>query len=261
MPVFRPGGGWGWGGVFSQTVMLLSLILTDKERRQLDGSGGEGDTVLNESSAPPIKSSETERDAQGCCRQQQTPLLSDAVAQLDEHDEVTGKAGDRGPIYPVEGTGSGSSLPPGGDSNGVCSGERGEENSKRFPNKGPELAATKRRRLEESKRGASSGGNFAGVGGRAAMVLRAGVQPGECHDIKGAEGGRSAGRRPALDTRSSRVAVSIVGLVGDIGGVGGSVNVRSQEVRLPYEKRGGKDGGWFCVKSWFGSCASLPRVP
>ncbi|CAM9686210.1 unnamed protein product [Ascophyllum nodosum] len=189
-----------------KTVMLLSLILTDKERRQLDGSGGEGDTVLNESSAPPIKSAETERDAQGCCRQQQTPLLSDAVAQLDEHDEVTGKAGDRGPIYPVEGTGSGSLLPPGGDSNGVCSGERGEENSKRFPNKGPELAATKRRRLEESKRGASSGGNFAGVGGRAAMVLRAGVQPGECHDIKGAEGGRSAGRRPALDTRSSRVA-------------------------------------------------------
>lgn len=93
--------------ISSQTVMLLSLILADKERQQQDHSGedseSEDESIANITSAP-VPAAEKERGVRGCSGQQQSlHLLPKAAACSQKEGEVAGHS--NGNISPSSGSG------------------------------------------------------------------------------------------------------------------------------------------------------------
>lgn len=93
--------------ISSQTVMLLSLILADKERQQQGHSDedreGEDESIVNITSAP-VPAAEKKRGGQSCSGQQQSlPLLPKAGACSQKEGEVAGYS--NGNISPSSGDG------------------------------------------------------------------------------------------------------------------------------------------------------------
>lgn len=93
--------------ISSQTVMLLSLILADKERQQQghndEDSEGEDKSIVNITSAP-IPAAEKERGRRSCSGQRQSlPLLPKAVACSQKKGELAGYS--NGNISPSSGGG------------------------------------------------------------------------------------------------------------------------------------------------------------